>query len=211
MSENQSAPSKPSMEQYERLVELLQAFHLPVPTREELEARLIAAKPEVGEAEYAQFTDARGRVWTPRYTLLDVRRFMDRTGVGLFASTARAIAKLPAPGPDGRMTLTQEHIEAIVSEFCGGLDNLPVLLFLGCREQAVERDVGEDDFCAAIGGEQLADAYTAAMLAVFRFFPTTSRLAEALAEAGGGGSASIPFAGNRGHGKAPFGLPRKPE
>jgi len=150
-----------------------------------------ASQPPAGEgpetkassklAEVAEFIDDEGRVWRPQLNLWHVKRFQQETGVGLFATTAEAVAGVPTPTEDGQMQLSPADVETMVAKMCGGLDNMPTLLWLGCEEQAKARGVTEAEFGAAIR-KSLGEAIIAAMLAVFELFPSTSKLSRLLQE-----------------------------
>jgi hypothetical protein len=150
------------------------------------------------ENKTVEFQDSRGRVWRPVVTARVIRDFEKVSGIGVFEAAFSAVQSVQDGGE-----ITDADVLGMAKRLFGHIGNLTFLLYEACRtssgsvvhvstdgdfEQKVE-EVGYDDFCDAIGKEQVEMALACAVSALFQFFPTFDE------KAGGAKSSDPPEAG----------------
>ncbi len=103
-----------------------------------------------------RFKDALGREWSPRVTVMTLRRFEEQTGASLF----------------DKSTLSSIVQGASIVKIC-------TLGFLSCADQAAKQNVSFDDFCEALETDvQFTEMATAMTEALVLFFQSRQKSSE---------------------------------
>lgn len=162
-------------------------------------------------AKVLQFTDAKGRVWSPRIDCRVVDAFERHIGVGVFEAVFDSMLSTQniesaREGRDPNAAIGTAAVLSMSKALFGKIGSLSFLLYEACRpgsdpslmpsacfgdpDAAPEGEHGEAvafaDFRAAIGKEELESAMTVALHALLDFFPKMDGAAK-------GGDGNGPF------------------
>ena len=141
-----------------------------------------------------EFIDSEGSSWIPRVTVNTIRRFEDRTGIGIFEAALQTILQDQTDNPTGDEAEEGVSLHRVVemsSAIWGKVGNIGIFLYECCVPLHDREALGVDEFCERITKENISDAMSISLTCLFEFFPDIKGTDDT-EESGGGSEDPLP-------------------